>query len=300
MAKTIASGYAVLLYSLVKCECSLYQNHPIDAEVTIDSDTDTSSSDEDVQVLEETNLCHQLTYTIKLINPACKKEFQSVELGKAKVCKSLGSLQSFISKKLSNNPKLKLLDLRSVEMGYVEPGHGMKGRKMWINTDEDVKMMYVKHVKKKSLLLWCYTDEKKEESAKASGSGKGASRYVQHVQDRSEVDKIYEQLQEKHDSSYSPRKLRAWANMVQMKSWKSLDKPPNKPFFKLDGRKRSSTEEVSPAHKKLSVSPGKKARVRSELIEQLDKFHKLKESGAVSSTEYEELRSTILSDIKTL
>ena len=48
------------------------------------------------------------------------------------------------------------------------------------------------------------------------------------------------------------------------------------------------------------VSPGRKVRVRSELIDQLDKFHKLKESGAVSSAEYEELRSIILSDIKTL
>ena len=97
---------------------------------------------------------HELTYTIKLINPACKKEFHSIELGKAKACKSL---RDFISKKLSTNPKFKLLDLQSVEMRYVEPGYGMKGRKKWINTDDDVKMMYEKHVTKKSILLWCYT-----------------------------------------------------------------------------------------------------------------------------------------------
>ena len=108
---------------------------------------------------------HELTYTIKLINPACKKEFHSIELGKAKACKSLRSLQDFISKKLSTNPKFTCS----------EPGHGMKGRKIWINTDDDVKMMYEKHVTKKSVLLWCYTAaaEKKDEGAKASGSGKG-------------------------------------------------------------------------------------------------------------------------------
>ena len=89
--------------------------------------------------------------------------------------------------------------------------------------------------------------------------------------------------------------------MVHLKSWTSLDEPPNKPFF-TNGRKRSKTDEANPpAQKKLFVvSPGKKVQVRSELIDQLDKFHKLKESGALSSTEYDELRSTILSDIKDL
>ena len=46
-------------------------------------------------------------------------------------------------------------------MGYVEPGHGMKGRKIWIHTDEDLKMMNEKHDKKRSVLLWCYTEASK-------------------------------------------------------------------------------------------------------------------------------------------
>ena len=67
------------------------------------------SDDEDDEFFSEVegpNLRHELTYTIKLINPACKKEFHSIELGKAKVCKSLRSLRSlrdFISKKLIVN-----------------------------------------------------------------------------------------------------------------------------------------------------------------------------------------------------
>jgi hypothetical protein len=94
--------------------------------------------------------------------------------------------------------------------------------------------------------------------------------------------------------------------MVHLESWKSLDNPPDKPFFN-NGRKRCSNEDgtntESPAAKRtllMSSSPGRKVRVRSELIDQLDKFHKLKESGALSSTEYNELRSTILLDIKNL
>ena len=59
---------------------------------------------------------------------------------------------------------------------------------------------------------------------------------------------------------------------------------------------KDSINDKFPVRKK-PVSPERKVR---ELIDQLDKFHKLKESGDVSSAEYEELRSTILSDIKTL
>ena len=116
------------------------------------------------------------------------------------------------------------------------------------------------------------------------------------------MDDLYKELQEKH-GSYSPRRLRAWANMINMKTWTSLDEPPNKPFF-TPGRKRSnaecSTSVETPATKKPPsiASPGRTVRVRTELIDQLDKFHKLKESGALSSTEYDELRSNILSDIK--
>ena len=193
-------------------------------------------------------------------------------------------------------------------MGYVEPGHGMKGRKIWIHTDDDVKMMYEKHGKKKTILLWCYTEaspvcKKGAVAGRSIATGKGGTKYGQHLDKRSEVDTIYDQLQEKH-TGYSPRRLRAWANMVHLKSWTSLDKPPDKPFF-THGRKRRCENEGESSTPKKSVltsviSPGKKVRVRSELIDQLDKFHKLKESGVISSTEYDELRSTILTDIKDL
>lgn len=193
-------------------------------------------------------------------------------------------------------------DLKNVEMGYVEPGHGMKGRKIWIHSDEDVKMMYEKHDKKRNILLWCYTAaDTGSKEHKSNKPGKGGTKYQQHLEGQSAVDKIYEQLQEKH-TTYSPRKLRAWANMVHLKTWTSIDEPPDKPFFK--SRKRSTVHgegsSTSKNPKLSSLSPGRKYRVRSELIDQLEKFHKLKESGALSSTEYDELRGTILSDIKNL
>ena len=56
------------------------------------------------------DLSLQIAYTIKLVDPACKKDLTSVELGTARVYRSLASLQLFISNKLSMNPKFKLPD----------------------------------------------------------------------------------------------------------------------------------------------------------------------------------------------
>ena len=180
---------------------------------------------------------------------------------------------------------------------------------MWIHANDDIKRMYDQYDKKKSIMLWRYSSfvgkKAKKEVPAGNGTFSGSgTKHEQHMQGRSVVDSIYQQLQDKH-KSYSPRKLRAWANMVHLKTWLSLDEPPNKPFFAIN-RKRTSIE-PDPEHKqdpsknmKLVGSPGQKVKVRSELIDQLDKFHKLKESGALSLTEYNELRGTILSDIKKL
>ena len=99
--------------------------------------------------------------------------------------------------------------------------------------------------------------------------------------------------------------LRAWANMIQLNAWKSLDEPPDKPFFRANRKRASHSSEeredlsCKATKQTSSFSPEQKVKVRSELIDQLDKFHKLKASGVLSSAEYE-LRSTILLDIKNL
>ena len=89
--------------------------------------------------------------------------------------------------------------------GYIIPGHGMKGKQVAINTDEELVAMYNFH-KKKCILL---------------------------------------------DSLYMP---------------------PNKPFF---GKNKNGDT--------VSVSPGKRISLRSECINQLDKWNQLKERGVTST-----------------
>ena len=142
------------------------QKHPGTCDqdtIVLDGETDGSYSfsDEEEQESSDTSdvetddQSREFNYTLKLINLMCKTDFQTIELGKGKKLKSLSSLQQFISKKLSTNPKFQTPDLKTVQMGYLEPGHGLKGRKIWIHIDSDVKMMYEKYEKKKSIILWC-------------------------------------------------------------------------------------------------------------------------------------------------
>ena len=62
-------------------------------------------------------------------------------------------------------------------------------------------------------------------------------------------------------------------------------------IFFMNGRK--STHEVS-----VGVSPGKKLSMRSECIDQLDKWYSLMEKGVIDAEQYKEIQDNIVRDIK--
>ena len=105
----------------------------------------------------------------------------------------------------------------------------------------------------------------------------------------SDVDDIVTKLKEKHGEKYSPVQLNCWAHMIHTHKHESLEVPPNKSFF---GKRNPGLE------KSGGVSLGKRISLCSECINQLDKWHQLKERGVISREEYEELQKTILVDIK--
>jgi len=51
-------------------------------------------------------------------------------------------------------------------MGYVEPSHGSKGRKLWVYADSDLRDMYKRHQRKKHVLLWCYSKKSSSQDKK--------------------------------------------------------------------------------------------------------------------------------------
>jgi len=46
------------------------------------------------------------------------------------------------------------------------------------------------------------------------------------------------------------------------------------------------------------MSPAKRVSLRTECIEQLQKWHKLMESGAITKSQYDELQCKLFYDIK--
>ena len=95
--------------------------------------------------------------------------------------------------------------------------------------------------------------------------------------------------------------------MLYLKTHDSLDNPPDKPFFT---RKRSSV--VSPENTQSlvskkpmlpsggGISPGRQVNIRSEFIDQLKKCQDLIDSRAITKEMFDELKHTILTDIKKL
>ena len=72
-------------------------------------------------------------------------------------------------------------------------------------------------------------------------------------------------------------------------------------FFRGQERSRSGSPPSVPEKKRpATASPARKVNMRSELIDQLQKWHNLREIGAISLKQYEELQQTILTDIKAL
>ena len=110
--------------------------------------------------------------------------------------------------------------------------------------------------------------------------------YTRHVDRIAQVTDLEEKLKEKHSDKFSDVQYRAWANLVNMKKHNSLDKPPNLPFW------RGTVKDSS------SVSPGKRINLRGQCVDQLLKWHELLEKGAISTAQYDELKSTIMDDVK--
>ena len=81
--------------------------------------------------------------------------------------------------------------------------------------------------------------------------------------------------------------------MIQMKQHTSYDDPPDKPFFRHSKRLKDKS-----SGSEGTMSPAKWINLRTECINQLDKWHMLLEKGAITSEQYQQLQDTILGDIK--
>ena len=149
---------------------------------------------------------------------------------------------------------------------------------------------------KRCLLLWlkCYSRKRSNACDSVLPPTKRAASVYDKVMDKMlEVDEILTKLKEHHQhGKYTKEQLRCWAHMLQLKQHDSFDSPPCKPFFKTRAS-CSSNQSTS-----VVVSPGKKISLRSKCIDQLDKWHELKERGVIDDEQYQDFKRNILQDRK--
>ena len=180
---------------------------------------------------------------------------------------------------------------QDLQFGYITPGHGKKGKQVVISSDKDLAEMYDHHGKKTEILLWIKQSRKKPRlESNADSSRSSSSKYEVQVDKMTNIDELCEKLTAIHESNYTKEQIRAWAILIQMGKHDNYNSPPDKRFF-MNGRK--STHEVS-----VGVSPGKKLSMRSECIDQLDKWYCLMEKGVIDAEQYKAIQDNIMRDIK--
>lgn len=247
------------------------------------------------------------TYRVKVVNRAKKSEYSIKRLQYTQKFSSVEDLRM----------ELQSLDVADKDVGYIEPGHGAKGRQMWLETQEDLDEMYTTHGKriKSEILLWCYmkaeagSDQqvrsRKRPLSPSNSDSTGPKRNASSKK-LEEVEKIVKELQEKHAAKYSIEKLNAWAHLLHIGKHDSYETPPDYPYFgKSRKEKRKSSESQTGTSDETTTSqtggitnsPSKRLGLRGECIEQLSKWHSLLEKGAISVQQYDELKATIMGDL---
>ena len=241
-----------------------------------------------------------ITYSVKIINPAKKTDYSLRKFRVSTHFKTVCSLKKALSEYF---PTFLTGDASDVEVGYITPGHGARGKQLWISDDIDIEDMYKEYQGKKEITLWVYTSKKpndlpKKGKKRTHSPGEAHSKQARtatHTEKMEEVEKILMELKEKHTGTYTEEKLRAWAHLIQMEKHTSYTYPPDMPYFKRGkGTDKSSDSTVQTS---AGMSPCKRLTMRTACIEQLDKWHSLLEKGGITQQQYDQLQKKIMSDM---
>ena len=166
--------------------------------------------------------------------------------------------------------------------------------------------MYDNYPKKHDFLLWCYTNGGGESTAEVIGQKRSApveiaSSTPKHkltcVRKISEVEDIIKDLKQRHGEVFTVEQLSMWAHIGKHSS---REAPPNLPFFRQSKSATLPSTSVLPGTSStvtVSRSPGKRISLRSECMNQLDKWHSLLNRGIITQKQYEEMQKAILNDM---
>ena len=244
-----------------------------------------------------------MSYSVKLMNPKKKCEYT---IRKWRIKQKFASVAQLTSKLVESFEELHSQDDSGLSVGYVEPGHGFKGKQRWLYSNEDLCEMYSTYSGKKEILIWCFLPGKQSKRSHSSDHSEGTSAKRSRVAESnskkiSEVQEIVTKLQSKHGTRFTPEQYHAWAQLIQMGKQTSYDEPPQYTFFKGAPKKSTSATLGSGAVSQATInSPGKRVHLRTELFIQLEKLEGLFKQGSLTREQCDELKKSIMGDIKKL
>ena len=217
----------------------------------------------------------------------------------------------------------KLPNFSELQCGYFE-----KGSKCWTENDDDLEAMYKTFNSCDEITIWCEGRPSEEQQRKKDAGKKRKLEDADNNDTTSKraakekkLEEIVQTLRDKHGENYcSGPHLRIWARMYMNAQHSSLDNPPNNPIFSNYGSKAPKKESLSDAltsaataivgmlkgdasttmEPAATMSPGKRARVSGQYLEQLERLKTLQSSGVLTDEEFEEQKAYALKNIRQL
>ena len=178
----------------------------------------------------------KVNYNVKIINLKKKSMYITKSLLQTDRFDTLSDLRRYVKEKIGQ--------LQGT-LGYVEPGHGAKGKMRELHDDEDVAEMYVLHKRKSDVLLWLYGSVDIEESSDRDDTTlprkcprtdtplPTSTKRDSIAKTLSTVEDIVVKLKERHgESGLSVEQFNCWAHMINSGKCSSYEEPPDFPFFK--------------------------------------------------------------------
>ena len=226
-----------------------------------------------------------LRYCVKIINPESKGGYLVEEFMDKKFISVYHYAQKW-------QRFLKSTSFKQFGIGYLQPGHGFKGKQFVLATDEDLKQMYNEHSGRKSINLWLKFEKKKRTRDTLSMSDypqpKRSKSCESHLAKMDELQSIVEKLKEIPIFLVLSFTVGEVYYTIQLGHHDSYEHPPKKPFFGASKTANTSS----------GLPPEKRIHLKSECTEQLTKWHKLMNDGVITKEEYEDMHKTIMGDIK--
>ena len=214
------------------------------------------------------------------------------------------------------------------QCGYFEKRTG----KRWIENDKDLDAMYRSFNENDEITIWCEgkpgddgvkkTGKKRKSDESECVEDRGNTGSSKRAARETEINRITQELRDMHGlDKWTLPQYRLWARMKVSGQHESLDHPPQIPLFvgavKTPTKRGDNLTEAltsaatavvglvkgspsTPTHSSPStptpttaLSPGKRAQVSGQYLEQLVKLKNLHELGILSLEEFNEQRSLL-------